>query len=87
MTLADYAVIGVYFLAVLALGVMARRTVRSSDDFFLSGRTLPLWITGLAFMSANLGSFEFMGFAATAAKYGTFTAQLCWLGSCSTWRP
>jgi SSS family solute:Na+ symporter len=81
MTLADYAVIGVYFLAVLALGVMARRTVRSSDDFFLSGRTLPLWITGLAFMSANLGSFELMGFAATAAKYGTFTAQLCWLGS------
>ena len=32
-------------------------------------------------MAANLGSFELMGFAATAAKYGMFTAQLYWLGS------
>ena len=81
MVFSDYAVVGFYFLAVLVLGVLARRKVRTSDDFFLSGRSLPLWITGLAFMAANLGSFELMGFVATAAKYGMFTAQLYWLGS------
>jgi len=77
----DYLIAGAYFLAVLYVGARARRSVRTADDFFLSGRSLPLWITGLSFMAANLGSFELMGFAANAAKYGVFTAQLYWIGS------
>ena len=81
MAPADYAIIGLYFIAVIAVGLRAKRSVHTSEDFFLSGRSLPLRITGLAFMAANLGSFELMGFAANGAKYGVFTAQLYWLGS------
>ena len=81
MGIFDYAVIAVYFLVVLFIGLRTRKSVHTSDDFFLSGRSLPAWITGLAFMAANLGSFELMGFAANGAKYGMFTNQLYWLGS------
>jgi SSS family solute:Na+ symporter len=81
MTLLDYLVIAAYFLLVVYIGLRARRSVSTSDDFFLAGRGLPLWLTGLSFMAANLGSFELMGFVATAAKYGMFTAQLYWWGS------
>jgi len=81
MQIADYAVIGVYLLVVVFIGLRARRTVHTSADFFLSGRSLPASITGLAFMAANLGSFELMGFAANGAKYGMFTNQLYWIGS------
>jgi len=81
MGIPDYAILVAYFLIVVYIGVRTRRSVHTSDDFFLSGRSLPAWITGLAFMAANLGSFELMGFAANGAKYGMFTNQLYWLGS------
>jgi SSS family solute:Na+ symporter len=77
----DYSIIAAYFGLVIYIGAKARKHVRTSDDFFLSGRSLPLWMTSIAFMAANLGSFELMGFAANAVKYGMFTAQLYWWGS------
>ncbi|MFG3703020.1 hypothetical protein ACGF5C_34960, partial [Micromonospora sp. NPDC047620] len=57
----DYALVAVYFVFVLGIGLMARARVSSSIDFFLSGRSLPAWVTGLAFISANLGAVEIMG--------------------------
>lgn len=77
----DYGIIAAYFCTVVLIGLSTRRSVHSSEDFFLSGRSLPAWITGLAFMAANLGAFELMGFAANGAKYGMFTNQLYWIGS------
>jgi SSS family solute:Na+ symporter len=77
----DYAILALYFLTVILIGLRTRKSVHTSDDFFLSSRSLPAWITGLAFMAANLGSFELMGFAANGAKYGMFSNQLCWIGS------
>lgn len=81
MQILDYAVIAVYFLVIIYIGLRTRRSVHTSADFFLSGRSLPAWISGLAFMAANLGSFELMGAAANGAKYGMFTNQLSWIGS------
>ena len=70
MSLADYSVVAAYLLVAVFVGLRARRSVSSSDDFFLARGGLPLWLTSLSFMAANLGSFELMGFAATAARYG-----------------
>lgn len=81
MTALDYGVIAAYFCLVVYVAARARRHVHTSEDFFLSGRSLPLWMTSIAFMAANLGSFELMGFTANAVKYGMFTAQLYWFGS------
>lgn len=81
MRIADYAVIAIYLVVVITIGLRAGRSVRTSADFFLSGRSLPASITGLAFMAANLGSFELMGYAANGAKFGMFTNQLAWIGS------
>src|SRR6185312_9855032 len=66
----DYAVMAVYFAAVLGVGWGLRRVMRTSTDFFLSGRSLSPWITGLAFISANLGAQEVIGMGASGAKYG-----------------
>jgi hypothetical protein len=54
----DYAILAVYFVVVLGIGFVARRQIRTGLDFFLSGRSLPAWITGLAFIAANLGALE-----------------------------
>jgi SSS family solute:Na+ symporter len=75
----DYVIIVVYFIFVLGIGFALRGRMKTSGDFFLSGRSMPAWITGLAFMSANLGALEVMGHAANAAKYGMFVNQFYWL--------
>ncbi len=77
----DYAILGVYFAFVLGIGWVVRRYVKGSEDFFLAGRSIPAWICGLAFLSANLGAQEVIGMAASGAKYGMMTSHFYWLGA------
>jgi SSS family solute:Na+ symporter len=77
----DYALVALYFAFVLGIGFAARRSVSSSIDFFLSGRSLPAWVTGLAFISANLGAIEIMGMSATGAEFGMPTMHYFWVGA------
>ncbi|SER38713.1 solute:Na+ symporter, SSS family [Actinokineospora terrae] len=77
----DYVLLGVYFVVVLGIGALARRSVSSSLDFFLSGRSLPAWVTGLAFISANLGAVEIFGMTANGAQYGIPTMHYYWIGA------
>src|SRR5689334_255741 len=77
----DYTVMVLYFTFVLGIGWMLRRSVRSSEDFFLSGRSIPAWIAGLAFISANLGAQEVIGMGASGAKYGMMTSHFYWVGA------
>ncbi|MGW4273508.1 sodium:solute symporter family protein [Streptomyces seoulensis] len=77
----DYAILGIYFAVVLGIGLAARRSVKTSLDFFLSGRSLPAWITGLAFISANLAATEILGMAANSAQYGAYTVHWYWIGA------
>src|SRR5512146_759947 len=77
----DYLLIALYFVFVLGIGLSARASVSSSIDFFLSGRSLPAWVTGLAFISANLGAVEIMGMSANGAELGISTVHYFWVGA------
>src|SRR4051812_32285283 len=77
----DYLMIFLYFAVVLGIGLLARRQVSDSLDFFLSGRSLPAWVTGLAFISANLGAVEIMGMSANGAEIGLPTVHYFWVGA------
>ena len=77
----DYLILATYLVFVLGIGIVLRRSVKTSTDFFLSGRSIPAWITGLAFLSANLGAQEVMGMAASGAKYGIATSHFYWMGA------
>src|SRR3954465_1915369 len=76
----DYLLIALYFVFVLGIGILAKRSVSSSLDFFLSGRSLPAWVTGLAFISANLGAVEIIGMSANGANFGIPTVHYFWVG-------
>jgi SSS family solute:Na+ symporter len=71
----DWGVIGLYIVFVMAIGLLAARKTKSGTDFFLAGRSLPAWVCGLAFLSANLGAQEVIGMGASGAKYGIATAH------------
>ena len=77
----DYFIIAVYFVFVLGIGAVLRTKMQTSEDYFLSGRSLPSWITGLAFLGANLGALEIMGMGAGAATYGIMQAHYYWIGA------
>jgi SSS family solute:Na+ symporter len=77
----DYAEMVVYFVFVLGIGFALKRYMKTSTDFFLSGRSIPAWITGLAFISANLGAQEVIGMGASGAKYGIATSHFYWVGA------
>ncbi|SFD70838.1 solute:Na+ symporter, SSS family [Actinopolyspora alba] len=77
----DYLLLALYFAFVLGIGLLARRSVSSSLDFFLSGRSLPAWVTGLAFIAANLGAVEIIGMSANGAQYGMPTMHYFWVGA------
>jgi solute:Na+ symporter, SSS family len=79
--LVDYAVIFIYFTFVIGVGWALKRSMKGSSDFLMSGRSLPAWITGLAFISANLGAQEVIGMAASGAKYGIMTSHFYWIGA------
>lgn len=77
----DYAILFVYACFVVGIGLALKKTVNNSDEFFIAGRRIPGWITGLAFLSANLGALEVMGMAANGAKYGLLTNHFYWVGA------
>ena len=77
----DYTLLGIYFVFVLGIGFALKRYTKTSTDFFLSGRAIPAWITGLAFISANLGAQEVIGMGASGAKYGIMTSHFYWVGA------
>src|ERR1700716_4630957 len=77
----DLAIIASYFLAVLGIGFYLKRFAQSGEDFFLAGREMTAWVAGLAFVSANLGSLELLGWAGSAYQYGILAAHWYWIGA------
>ena len=77
----DYVILALYFAFVMGIGWIVKRKVSTSEDFLTSGRSVPVWITSLAFMAANLGAQEVIGMCASGAKYGIMTAHFYWLGA------
>ena len=77
----DWAIILIYFIFVLGIGWALKRYMKDSTAFLEAGRSLPAWVTGLAFISANLGAIEMIGMAASGAKYGMMTVHFYWIGA------
>jgi len=77
----DTAILLAYVAFILGIGWALARYMKSSRDFLTSGRSIPTWVTGLAFISANLGALELVGMAASGAKYGIATAHFYWVGA------
>ena len=81
LTTIDWLIMAVYLVFVLGIGFWLRRSIRTSTDFFLSGRSIPAWVCGLAFISANLGAQEVIGMGASGAQYGIATSHFYWIGA------
>ena len=77
----DMAIIAIYFATVLSIGFYLKRYTSKGEGFFLAGREMSAWVAGLAFISANLGALELMGWAGAAYQYGILAAHWYWIGA------
>src|SRR3989441_8877798 len=77
----DLGIIAFYFALVLGIGFYLKRFANTGEDFFLAGREMTAWVAGLAFVSANLGSLELLGWAGSAYQYGILAAHWYWIGA------
>jgi len=77
----DLVIIAFYFALVLGIGFYLKRFAKTGEDFFLAGREMTAWVAGLAFVSANLGSLELLGWAGNAYQYGIMAAHWYWIGA------
>ncbi len=81
LSLVDYLIFVIYFGFVIGIGWLLHRKVSTSADFLTSARSVPLWITSLAFVATNLGAQELIGMCASGAKYGIMTSHFYWVGA------
>lgn len=77
----DYVVLALYFGFVLGIGWFLRKNVKTSSEFLTSAHSMPLWITSLAFLAANMGALEMIGMCGSGAKYGMMTSHFYWVGA------
>src|ERR1700736_5606428 len=77
----DVLILALYFALVVFIGFYAKGKANTSEDYFLAGREMTAWIAGLSFVSANLGSLELMGWAASSYQYGILAAHWYWIGA------
>src|SRR5207247_7195805 len=77
----DLVIIAFYFALVLGIGFYLKRFAKTGEDFFLAGREMTAWVAGLAFVSANLGSLELLGWAGSAYQYGILATNWYWIGA------
>ena len=77
----DLVIVVFYFALVLVIGFYLKRFAKTGEDFFLAGREMTAWVAGLAFVSANLGSLELLGWAGNAYQYGIMASHRYWIGA------
>ena len=50
----DAIAIGVYLTAILAMGYYFSRRMKSTEEYFLGGRSFPGWAIGLSMLGSNV---------------------------------
>jgi len=81
LTWIDWIIVILYFVFILGIGFYLRRWSEGNEEFFLAGRSNSAWVSALAFLSANLGSLEILGWTGASVKYGILTAHFYWIGA------
>lgn len=81
LTWIDWVIVGLYFVAIIGIGLYLRKFTKTGEDFFLAGRKNSSWVAGLAFLSANLGALEILGWTGGTMKYGMFVSHFYWIGA------
>ena len=74
----DWIVIGIFFVMVIGIGLMAARTAgKNTDEFFLGGRGMPWWLLGVSMVACTF-SCDTPNLVTDLVRGGGVTANWAW---------
>lgn len=68
--LLDLVIIAVYFLLIGGIGLYASRGARTAENYFVAGRSIPMWAVAFTIMATIIGTGTFVGHPGTAYQKG-----------------
>lgn len=71
----DWAVIGVYFLGLIAVVWWSSKNQKTSADYFLAGRNVGFFAIGASLFASNIGSEHIVGLAGQGTESGMAMAH------------
>jgi Na+/proline symporter len=79
LTFADWAVVALYFLCMLAIGLYYKsRASRSVEEYFLSGRNVPWWLAGTSMVATTFAADTPLAVTGMVAANGIAANWLWW---------
>ncbi len=82
LTYIDFIAFGTFLAVVVAVSLYAGRRERTSEDYFLAGRSLTWWLIGVSLIASNISTEHFVGMAGTAfGRVGLAIASYEWMAA------
>ena len=81
----DIVVFSAYCLLILFIGLYVSRDkkgkVKSAEDYFLAGKSLPWWAIGASLIAANISAEQFIGMSGSGFALGLAIASYEWMAA------
>ena len=81
----DIVVFSAYCLLILFIGLYVSREkkgkVKSAEDYFLAGKSLPWWAIGASLIAANISAEQFIGMSGSGFALGLAIASYEWMAA------
>ena len=71
LTTIDYAIFGIYVLAIIVVGLaVSHKNRQSTEGYFLAGKSIPWWAVGSSLIAANISAEQFIGMSGSGFVIG-----------------
>ncbi len=81
----DYLVFGIYALSIVGIGLYVSRkkkgVEKTSEDYFLAGKSLPWWAVGASLIAANISAEQMIGMSGSGFAIGLAIASYEWMAA------
>ena len=78
----DYLIFVAYALLILGIGLsVSRKKNKTSEDYFLAGKSLPWWAIGASLIAANISAEQFIGMSGSGFAIGLAIASYEWMAA------
>lgn len=73
-----YVILALFFIAMVAVGILSHRKIKTADDFVIGGRRMGPWLSAFSYVTTYFSAVIFVGYA---GRFGWgFGVSATWIG-------
>lgn len=81
----DYSIFIIYAVIIIGVGLWVSRTkkgqTKTTEDYFLAGKSLPWWAIGASIIAANISAEQFIGMSGSGFSIGLAISAYEWIAA------